>query len=193
MFAELARLLKERTLMLTVARIDEVRIQVNVIPTVHKENDQTEGALTIPLSLTGTAEELDRDLAAQLRSFVASVVRTGSNLKEIEEAHKTAIKELEAKNKEALDKKRKASSGAKAAAEEKAKLPGPVVQDGKPVFGTKNGPRETGGLFDPPPDKAKATKPTETPISESEEIAGAEIEEGANRSATKSEPLNYPD
>src|SRR4030095_6748757 len=43
MFAELAPLLKERTLMLTVARIDEVRIQVNVIPTAHKENDQTEG------------------------------------------------------------------------------------------------------------------------------------------------------
>src|SRR5262245_30998568 len=117
MFAELAPLLKERTLMLTVARIDEVRIQVNVIPKFLKEHDQTEGTLTIPLSITGTAEELDRDLAVQLTSFVATVVRTGSNLKEIEEAHKTAIKEIETKNKEALDKKRKAA-GAKAAADE---------------------------------------------------------------------------
>jgi PRTRC genetic system protein E len=193
MFAELAPLLKERTLMLTVARIDEVRIQVNVIPKSHKEHDQTEAALATPLSLTGTAEELDRDLAAQLKSFVATVVRTGSNLKEIEEAHNTAIKEIEAKNKEALDKKRKASGGAKAAADEKAKLPGPVVKDGKPVFGTKNGPSETGSLFDAPTGNAGTTAPTETPVSESKEIAGAEIEEGANRNTSKSEPLNYPD
>ncbi len=192
MFAELAPLLKERTLMLTVARIDEVRIQVNVIPTVHKEHDQTEGALTIPLSLTGTAEELDCDLAAQLKSFVATVVRTGSNLKEIEEAHNTAIKEIEAKNKEALDKKRKASGGAKAAADEKAKLPGPVVKDGKPVFGTKNGPSDTVSLFDPPARNATTATPTETPA-ESEEITSAESEEGADRNSTKAEPLNYPD
>src|SRR4029434_4677691 len=102
-------------------------------------------------------------------------------------------KEREATNRKPLDKKRKASSGAKATAEEKAKLPGPVVQDGKPVFGTKNGPSETGGLFDPPPDKTEAIKPTERHVSECAEIAGAEIEEGAHRSATKSEPLNYPD
>ena len=72
-------------------------------------------------------------------------------------------------------------------------LPGPVVKDGKPVFGTKNGPNETGSLFDGPPGQGRATKPTETPVSECEEIADAEIEEGANRSATKSEPLNYSD
>jgi PRTRC genetic system protein E len=192
MFAELAPLLKERTLMFTVARIDEGRIQVNVIPTVHKEHGQTEGALTIPLSLTGTAEELDRDLAAQLQSFVATVVRTGSNLKEIEEAHRTVLKEIEAKNKEALDKKRKASGGAKAAADEKAKLPGPVVKDGKPVFGTKNGPSEAGSLFDSPAANAATTIPTETPA-ESEELVGAETEKGVDRSSAKSEPLCYPD
>jgi PRTRC genetic system protein E len=62
MFAELTPLLKERTLMLTIARIDEVEIQVNIIPKFLKEPDETEGTLTIPRSMTGTAEELDRDL-----------------------------------------------------------------------------------------------------------------------------------
>ncbi|MGH9627797.1 MAG: hypothetical protein ACRD7E_05595 [Bryobacteraceae bacterium] len=123
---------------------------------------------------------------------MATVVRTGSNLKEIEEAHKTAIKEIEAKNKAALDKKRKAAGGAKAAADEKPKLPGPVVKDGKPVFGTKNGPSETASLFDSPVPNASTTMPVETPA-ECEEITGAETEEGADRNSTKSEALNYPD
>jgi PRTRC genetic system protein E len=119
MFAELAPLLKERTLMLTVAQIDEVQIQVNVIPKFLRAHDETKGTLTIPLSITGTAEELDRALGIQLKSFVATVVRTGSNLKEIE-----------AKNKEALDKKRKAAGGVRAAGEEKPQFPGLLSKTG---------------------------------------------------------------
>lgn len=190
MFAELAPLLRQRTLMLTIARIDEVHIQVNVIPRCLKEDDQTEQTLTIPLSITGTAEELDRDLAAQLKSFVATVARTGSNLTEIEEAHKTAIKEIEAKNKEALDKKRKASGSGKAATDGTPKLPGPIVKDGKPVFGTRNGSSDAAGLFDAPTPDAGATIPTGT-TAKSESIR-AETQEGDD-SSMKAELFHYPD
>ena len=65
MFVELMHLLKERTLLITVARVDE-KVRVNVIPTKLKEGE--EHALTTPLSFTGSAEELDAELDRHLAS-----------------------------------------------------------------------------------------------------------------------------
>jgi PRTRC genetic system protein E len=66
-FVELMPLLKERTLLITVARLDE-QLKVNVIPTKAKEGDDQ--ALTTPLSYTGSPEELDAELGKHLASYV---------------------------------------------------------------------------------------------------------------------------
>jgi len=78
-FVELMPLLKERTLLITVARVDE-RVKVNVIPAKVKEGE--EHALTTPLSLTGSAEELDSELGTHLTSYVDSHLALGSTLAE---------------------------------------------------------------------------------------------------------------
>jgi PRTRC genetic system protein E len=78
-FAELMPLLKERTLLITIARVDE-RVKINVIPA--KVNEGEDHALTTPLSLTGSAEELDAELGKHLASFVDSHVQLGSTLAE---------------------------------------------------------------------------------------------------------------
>jgi PRTRC genetic system protein E len=67
-FIELMPLLKQRTLLITVARIDE-KLKVNVIPAKAKEGEDE--ALTTPLSYIGSPEELDtrtRPTSRQLRS-----------------------------------------------------------------------------------------------------------------------------
>jgi PRTRC genetic system protein E len=64
MFIELMPLLGERTVMLTVARIDKNRIRVNVIPTRKREDENA--ALCAPLSFSGTPEEVDGEMARNL-------------------------------------------------------------------------------------------------------------------------------
>ena len=76
MFAELESLIADRTLVLTVSAVPGGAIRVNVIPKCLKENDTAEKALTTPLSMTGTAAELDRELPAQLASYTQTVLET---------------------------------------------------------------------------------------------------------------------
>jgi PRTRC genetic system protein E len=78
-FVELMPLLKERTLLITVARVDD-RVKVNVIPAKVKEGE--DHALTTPLSLTGSAEELDSGLGRHLADHVDSHLALGSTLAE---------------------------------------------------------------------------------------------------------------
>src|SRR5713226_7281743 len=72
-------MLKERTLVITVARLDE-KLKVNVIPAKAKEGEDQ--ALTTPLSYTGSPEELDEELGKHLASYVDSHVQLGSTLAE---------------------------------------------------------------------------------------------------------------
>jgi len=51
-FVELMPLLASRTVMITVARVDDRTLRVNVIPTKKAEDENA--ALTTPLSYTGT-------------------------------------------------------------------------------------------------------------------------------------------
>jgi PRTRC genetic system protein E len=72
-------MLKHRTLLITVACLDE-ELKVNVIPAKLKEGeDQT---LTTPLSFVGSAEELDSELGRHLASYVDSHLPLGSSLAE---------------------------------------------------------------------------------------------------------------
>jgi len=79
MFVELMPLLKPRTLLITVARVDD-KVKVNVIPTKVKEGE--EQALTTPLSYTVSPEELDTELGKHLATYVDSHLALGSTLAE---------------------------------------------------------------------------------------------------------------
>ena len=80
MFVELLPILKNRPVMLTVALVNDQAIRINVIPKRLKDGDSGDDALTTPLTITGTPEELDREFAAQLIGFTGSFVKLGSNL-----------------------------------------------------------------------------------------------------------------
>ena len=62
MFKELVPILRNRAVLMTATALDDDQIRVNVVPKKMKDGDHD--ALTTPLSVTGTAEELDAQLAA---------------------------------------------------------------------------------------------------------------------------------
>ena len=57
MFKELVPVLRDRAVFLTVTLLDDDEIRVNIVPKKLKDGDND--ALTTPLSVTGTAEDLD--------------------------------------------------------------------------------------------------------------------------------------
>ena len=147
MFVELLPILRNRPLMLTLALVGDKAIQVNVIPKRLKDGDSGDNALTTPLTVTGTPDELDREFASQLVGFSDAFVKLGSNLSEIEAAHASAVKAVEAERKKEIESKRKGAISKPASTTAETK-PGPVVKDGKPVFGAKTGTAEMPSLFD---------------------------------------------
>lgn len=157
MFMELVPLLKQRVVMITVSDVGDGLLRVNVIPRKLDADSGQNHALTTPLSITGSAEELDRELPLQLASFTESVVKTGSNLEELRAEHAAAVKAVEAENKKKLDEKKK-GSGAKTASASPALSAPPEFKDGKPLFGGKPVPAasECPGLFDAPTESAEA-------------------------------------
>jgi PRTRC genetic system protein E len=98
LFVELMPLLKQRTLLITVARIDE-KLKVNVIPAKAKEGEDE--ALTTPLSYTGSPEELDSELGQHLASYVDSHLVLGSTLPEAKAEMEAAAKAARQKAKTA--------------------------------------------------------------------------------------------
>jgi len=60
MFKELVPILRNRAVLMTATALDDDQIRVNVVPKKMKDGDHD--ALTTPLSVTGTAEELDTQL-----------------------------------------------------------------------------------------------------------------------------------
>lgn len=100
-FVQLMPMLTDRTLMLIVSKADDQHLTLSVVPKRMKEGENA--ALTTPLCCTGTPEELDRDLPAQLRGFVAGQLSLSNNLAQIqrerEEAEKAAREELKKKQK----------------------------------------------------------------------------------------------
>jgi PRTRC genetic system protein E len=119
MFVELMPMLKQRTLLITVARVDE-KLKVNVIPAKVKEGE--DHALTTPLSFTGSAEELDSELGRHLVSYVDSHLALGSTLAE-------AKAEMDAAAKAARQKGKTTQPASKSdpAVAKKAESPGPTA------------------------------------------------------------------
>jgi PRTRC genetic system protein E len=137
MFTELMPVLKDRIVTITIARLNESLLRVNVLPKrkPDKEIAAAENALLAPLTVTATAEELDREFAGQVLSFSGSYERAACNIREIEKAHAAGVKAAEEEQKNAKGKKPSTTSSARTASQAQGALTLPA--DGKPVFGNK--------------------------------------------------------
>jgi len=158
MFKELAPYLRQRAVLLTVTHIEDDQIRVNVIP--QKLKDGENAALTTPLTVTGTADELDNDLPATLVNFVSSHLQLRNTLDrakaEMDAAAKTAQAEARAKN--------KTQSAKVVPKSEPAKAPEAL----KPEPQAPAQPAKTASLFDAP--LPAATPASDVGEDEEEEI-----------------------
>ena len=140
MFKELVPILRNRAVLMTATALDDDQIRVNVVPKKIKDGDHD--ALTTPLSVTGTAEELDAQLAATLVGFVASHLQMKNALEkakaDMDAATKTAQAEARAKSKTPTSKT--SAKGEPTPAAVAAQSPAPA----KPV------PAKPASLFDVP-------------------------------------------
>jgi PRTRC genetic system protein E len=110
-FVELMPLLKDRTLLLTIACV-EGRVKVNVIPAKAKEAEDQ--ALTTPLSYTASPEELDAEFGKHLAGYVDAHLSLGSTLAEAKAEMGAAAKAARQKAKATQVPKTEAASAKKA-------------------------------------------------------------------------------
>lgn len=107
LFNGLAPLLTNRTVIMTVSADDKGMLTLTVIP--KKVTADESDALTTPLWITATAEELDRNLPDQLREYCAMHGQTASNLKAV----KDELAAAEKAEREAADERRAKKAKAK--------------------------------------------------------------------------------
>ena len=165
MFKELVPILRSRAVLMTATALDDDQIRVNVVP--KKMKDGEHDALTTPLSVTGTAEELDTQLAATLVGYVASHLQMKNALEKAKSEMDAATKTAQA---EARAKSKTVTRSVPAKTE--------VLQDApatKPVEPVKAAPQKSASLFDMPP--APATTPTAAPAEPEDDAGFAEIDD----------------
>jgi PRTRC genetic system protein E len=162
MFKELAPYLRQRAVLLTVTRLEDDQISVNIIPKKLQDSENT--ALTTPFKLTGTAEELDRDLPSSIVDFVASHLQLKSTLErakaEMDAAGKTAQAEARAKKLPAKKEQPKTE-------------PAKPTATLKPAEVAKPEPPKTFSLFDSPAPET----PVAEEVDEEEEILAEAAED----------------
>jgi PRTRC genetic system protein E len=164
MFKELVPVLRDRAVLLTVTLVDVDQIRVNIVPKKLKDGDND--ALTTPLSVTGTAEDLDAELSTTIISFVGSHLQMKNTLEK-------AKAEMDAVSKAA-----QAEVRAKAKTPAKTAPPNTEVTQyaptAKPAEPAKPAPRKPTSLFDMP---APAAAPTTAPTEPEDDTGFAEIDD----------------
>jgi PRTRC genetic system protein E len=105
MFVELMPLLAGRTVLITVAKVDDKTIRVNVIPTQAKTDENP--ALTTPLTYTGPPEELDAELGTHLAGYVQTHTQTASTLAEAKATMEAAAKAAQEQAKRKAEERKK--------------------------------------------------------------------------------------
>ncbi len=118
MFTNLRKLLTKRSLTITVAVLDNEQIRVNVVPHARPEDNKVNEqikystksevasvpedaikALTTPISITGTAEEIDAKFPAILSQYVESHVQLQETLDRASSEIAEAVKAIDERNK----------------------------------------------------------------------------------------------
>jgi PRTRC genetic system protein E len=140
MFKELVPILRDRAVLLTVTLVENDQIRVNIVPKKLKDGDND--ALTIPLSVTGTAEELDSELSSTIIGFVGSHLQMKNTLEK-------AKAEMEAASKAAQAEARSKSKTTARSMAPKTETTQPAATS-KPAEPVKTAPPKTASLFDQP-------------------------------------------
>jgi PRTRC genetic system protein E len=141
MFKELVPILRNRAVLMTATALDDDQIRVNVVPKKMKDGDHD--ALTTPLSVTGTAEELDTQLAATLVGFVASHLQMKNALEKAKADMDAATKAAQA------EARSKAKTQVNRAAPSKVEAT-PTAAVAQPTEPAKPTPAKPASLFDTP-------------------------------------------
>jgi len=143
MFKELAPVLRHRAVLMTITSTEDDQIRVNVVP--KKLKDDENKALTTPLTVTGTAEELDAELGQTLVDFVGSHLQLKNTLvqakADMDAAAMAAQAEARAKTKTPVKKETNGATVSK-----------PSQQPVKPAEPVQPPRPKTASLFDMPPD-----------------------------------------
>ena len=105
MFIELMPLLAGRTVLITVAKVDDKTLRVNVIPTQAKADENP--ALSTPLPYTGSPEELDAELGKHLAGYVQTHQQTASTLAEAKATMEAAAKAAQEEAKRIAEERKK--------------------------------------------------------------------------------------
>jgi len=113
-FIELMPLLAGRTVLITVAKVDDKTLRVNVIPTQAKADENP--ALSTPLTYTGTPEELDAQLGKHLAGYVQTHQQTASTLAEAKATMEAAAKAAQEEARRKAEERKKASQKSPVAA-----------------------------------------------------------------------------
>lgn len=181
MFKELAPLARHRAVLFTVSHVEDDQFRVNVIP--KKITDGENDALTIPVSVTGTVEDLDRELPQTLLHFVSSHLELKNSLErakaEMEEASKAARAEARKKSGSQTRRKEPAGNSSEHSAAPEASVP------------AKAEPPKAASLFDSAPEPVGDTPAfggirtscEESETDENEEILRESYAEGSDEAA----------
>jgi len=104
-------ILADRTVVITVARLNDDAIRVNVIP--QRTGETENAALATPFSITGTPAELDAELSVHLMGYIESHRQLRTSLAEAKSRMDAAAKaaQEEAKRKTAERKKKPEEKG----------------------------------------------------------------------------------
>jgi PRTRC genetic system protein E len=186
MFTELRKLLTKRSLTITVAVLDDEQIRVNVVPHARladsKVNEQIKysnksevaavpeeaiKALTTPISITGTVEEIDAKFPAILCEYVESHVQLQETLDRASSEIAEAVKAIDERNK-AKAKDKTVKKEEKSNREE----PKPKADDNLPLWWTDKTAAAPGAQPQPAP-KAVVDVATSTPQTLPTESVGA--------------------
>ena len=173
MFKELAPFLRQRAVLLTVTHLEEEQIRVNIVPQRLKEGENA--ALTTPLTVTGTAEELDRDLPGTVVNFVAAHLELKNTLDrakaEMDAAAKAAQSEARSKSRTPGTKVTPKPESSKAS------------ESARPVPQTSSESPRPAGLFDSPEHASRAGLGREDEIATDDHGEFGEDEEDADEAA----------
>jgi len=164
MFKELLPVLRDRAVLLTVTLVDADQIRVNIVPKKLKDGDND--ALTTPLSVTGTAEDLDAELSPTIISFVGSHLQMKNTLEKAKAEMDAASKAAQA---EARSKSKSPTKAAPAKTETTQNAPAArVAEQAKPAL------QKPASLFDGP--RLAATSPA-APADSKDDPGFAEIDD----------------
>ena len=201
MFTELLPMVRNRKVTFIVIHNPDDTLTVNVVPTQIRDSDNPALSTALsPTGVTGTAEELDRELPQALVSFVAQHLSLAAALAqsaaEMETAKKSAADAAKQSSKDASEKWKKTKAGVPSAATPATPpapssapslfdAPAPSVPSD---MASAVAPAAT-SLFDASPAEPAAASTESGPESDDSENADFEFDDGAGDENNEEEPV----